>query len=179
MVRVIQVTPEKASSKVKDLYAAIQKKMGRIPNIFLNMGNSPAVLEGYLSFSEAANHTSLSPQIREQIALTVSQSNNCQYCLSAHSVLSKGAGLSDNDILKARQAQAQDSKTQAILKFTKQAVDSRGNIKNQDVAAIKASGVSDTELVEIVMIISLNMFTNYFNHITDTAIDFPEAPALK
>jgi uncharacterized peroxidase-related enzyme len=179
MARVNQITPEKASSKVKDLYAAIQKKMGRIPNIFLNMGNSPAVLEGYLSFSEAANHTSLSPQLREQIALAVGEANHCQYCLSAHSMIAKGSGLSESDILKARQGQAPDFKTQAILKFAKQAVESKGNLKNQDVAALKAAGVTDAKLVEIIMIISLNMFTNYFNHITDPVIDFPEASAIK
>lgn len=179
MSRINPITPEKASAKVKDLYAAIQKKMGRIPNIFLNMGNSSAVLEGYLSFSEAANHTSLSPQLREQIALAVGQANHCQYCLSAHTMIAKGAGLSDNDIIKARQAQAPDSKTQAILKFARQAVESKGNLKNQDVAALKAAGITDAELVEIIMVISLNMFTNYFNHITDPIIDFPEAPAVK
>ena len=179
MARVNQVTPEKASAKLKDLYTGIQKKMGRIPNIFLHMGNSPAVLEGYLNFSGAADHTSLSAQLREQIALTVSQANNCNYCLSAHTVIAKGAGLADNDIIKARQGQAQDSKAQAVLKFTKQVVEGRGNLKNQDIASLKAAGVTDAELVEIIFVITLTMFTNYFNHITDPTVDFPEAPKLK
>lgn len=178
MSRVTPIPSEKASPKVKELYAAIQKKMGRVPNIFLNMGNSPAVLEGYLSFSDAVNHTSLNPKLREQIALTVGQANQCNYCLSAHTAIAKGSGLEEQEIIQARQGHSQDSKTQAILKFTKQVVDQKGHLNNHDVAALKASGVTDTELVEMMMVISINMFTNYFNHITDPKIDFPEAAPL-
>jgi len=179
MSRVNQVTPEKASGKVKDFYEAIQKKMGRIPNIFLNMGNSPAVLEGYLSLSDAVGHTSLSPQLREQIALAVGQANHCNYCLSAHTTIAKGAGIADNDIIKARQGQSHDPKIQSILKFVKHVVETRGNINNHDVSNLKAAGVTDHELVEIILVIAINMFTNYFNHITDPKVDFPEAPAIK
>lgn len=178
MSRVVSVASEKAPSKVKEFYEAIQKKLGRIPNIFLNMGNSPAVLEGYLNFNEAISHTSLSPKLREQIALTVGQANNCHYCLSAHTTIAKGSGLKEEEIIQARQGHAQDSKTQAILKFVKQVVDLKGHLKNTDIAALKAAGVTDTELVEIIMVISINIFTNYFNHITDPKIDFPEAAPL-
>lgn len=178
MSRVGQITPEKAQAKVKNLYATIQEKLGRIPNIFLNMGNSPAVLEGYLSFSEAVGRTSLTPQLREQIALAVGEANRCNYCLSAHTMIAQNTGLAEQEILQARQGQAKDSKAAAILKFAKKVVELRGHLSNADIASLKAAGVTDTELVEIMMVISLNMFTNYFNHITDPKVDFPEAPAL-
>lgn len=179
MDRVKPIATEKASGKVKELYDAIQKKMGRVPNIFLNMGNSPAVLEGYLGLSQAVDHTSLSPQLREQIALTVGQANHCNYCLSAHTMIAKGAGIAENDIIHARQAHSNDPKTEAILKFVKHVVDTRAHINNQDVSKLKLAGVTDKELVEIILVMSINLFTNYFNHITDTKIDFPEAPAIK
>jgi uncharacterized peroxidase-related enzyme len=178
MARVKPVNLEDAKGEVHDLYQTLQKKMGKVINIFQNMGNSAATLKGFLDLSEAANRTSLPPKLREQIALAVGQTNHCQYCLSAHTMLAKGAGMNEQEIIKARHAESQDPKNRAILKFAKQVVENRGNVSNQDIASLKAAGVTDTELVEIILIIMVNMFTNYFNLITDPKIDFPIAPEL-
>ncbi|WP_068470388.1 carboxymuconolactone decarboxylase family protein [Candidatus Protochlamydia phocaeensis] len=178
MARIKPVQPEEAKNEVKDIYKQIEKKMGRIPNIFLSMGNSATALKAYLSLSEAASHTSLEPKVREQLALTISQTNNCQYCLSAHTMLAKGQGLKDPDIIQARHGESQDPKTQAILKFAKTVVENRAQISNQDIAGLKAAGVNDPEIVDIILLITLNTFTNYFNHIADPKIDFPLAPEL-
>lgn len=178
MSRIKSLSVQEAKGEVKDLYQNLEKKMGKVLNIFLNMGNSPATLKGFLNLSEAANQTSIPPELREQIALIVGQANQCQYCLSAHTTLAKGLGISDQIIMKARHGESQDPKSQAILKFAKMVVENRGHISNQEVANLKAAGVSDKELVEIILLINVNMFTNYFNLITDPIIDFPKAPAL-
>lgn len=178
MDRVTPITKEKASPAVKDIYQNIEKKLGRIPNIFLNMGNSPAVLQGYFALNDAADKTSLSPKLREQIALVVSQTNDCNYCLSAHSAIAKSTDLNEDSILQARKGESQDPKTQAILRFAKTVVEKKGHLSNTEVEMVKAVGVNDTELVEILLVINLTMFTNYFNHITDPKIDFPIVPEL-
>lgn len=178
MTRVKPVSVEEAEGEVKELYQSLQQNMGKVLNIFLNMGNSAATLKGFLALSNAADQTSLSPKLREQIALIVGQLNHCQYCLSAHTMLAKGKGLSDQDILKARHGESLNVKDQAILKFAKQVVENRGNVSNQDVASLKTAGVTDPELVEIILLIIVNMFTNYFNLITDPKVDFPLAPEL-
>lgn len=178
MSRIKCALPEKASGKLKELYNGIQQQMGRIPNIFQNLGNSPVVLEAFLKLNEAAEKTNLSPQLREQIALTIAQTNHCQYCLSAHTLIAKNKGLDEHIILEARGGIAHDPKTQAILRFAKQVVEKRGNLSEQDIEALKAGGINDSELVEIMLIININMFTNYFNHITDPNIDFPQSAPL-
>lgn len=178
MSRIAAVLPEKANPEIKGIYAELQKKMGKIPNIFQNMANSPTVLKGFLALSDAIATTSLSPQLREQIALVVAQTNQCNYCLSAHSAIGSMIGLKEPDVILARKGQAHDPKTQAILAFAKAVVEKRAKIVDQDVAKLKAAGVTDTELTEIILVITINMFTNYFNHITDPVIDFPKAPEL-
>jgi uncharacterized peroxidase-related enzyme len=178
MSRVNPISSDKASPEVKKIYQDFEKKLGRIPNIFLNMGNSLAVLKGYIGLNEAVNQSSLDPKLREQIALIVGQTNHCNYCLSAHTAIAKGIGLADDEIMQARQGTAQDPKSKAILKFAKTIVDNRGNVTNQDVASLKVAGVNDTQLVEIILVVIQNIFTNYFNHITDPHIDFPVAPEL-
>lgn len=178
MSRVAPVAPEKAKDRVKDLYETLTKKMGRVANIFQNMGNSPAVLEGYLNFSEVLNKTTLSPKLRELIALAVAEVTHCQYCLSAHTTIGGSLGLKPQEILQARQGEAAEPKTQVILQFAKKVVESKAQVTNEDVEALKLSGVSDKELVEIIMVIVFNLFTNYFNIITDPKVDFPEAPKI-
>jgi len=47
----------------------------------------------------------------------------------------------------------------------------------EKIAAVKEAGFSDQEIIEIVAAVGLNIFTNYFNDVAQTAIDFPEVKA--
>ena len=88
-------------------------------------------------------------------------------------------GLSADEIRDARMSSATDAKTDAILKFAKQIVEVRGNVSDADVAAVRDAGVTDAEITEVVANTALNLFTNYFNHVAGTEVDFPEAEALE
>lgn len=178
MSRTKAATPETATGDLKAIYADLQKNIGRVPNIFQHMGNSPVVLQAYLTLSQALAKTSLSAKLREQIALIVGQENKCNYCLSAHTAIGKSVGLSSEEIDEARQGHAADPKNREILRFVKRVVDTRGHVSDEDVTGLKNAGITDSELVEIFLAIQVNMFTNYFNHINDTTIDFPLAPNL-
>ncbi|WP_431243939.1 carboxymuconolactone decarboxylase family protein [Flavobacterium sp. P21] len=85
MARLTALNPEEVTGKTKDLFNAVQAKLGVVPNMMRTMGNSPAVLEGYLNLSGALSHGKLSAKTGELIALAVSESNSCDYCLvSSH-----------------------------------------------------------------------------------------------
>ncbi len=178
MDRIAPVLPEKANSQIKPLYEEIQKKMGNVPNIFKNMGNSPLLLQAFLALSEKTAQTKLSPQLKTEIALAVSQANDCNYCLAAHTQVSKSQRIPDQDVLLARKGEAKDPKTKAILKFAKVVVEKKGKLSDTEVLALKAAGVNDQELAEIFLNIMTTMFTNYFNNITDPQVDFTPAPPL-
>lgn len=179
MSRIAPIAPAEAKGEAKDLLTALEKKLGVAPNIFKCMANAPHVLKTFLSLSEAANQLSFNPKLREEIALAIAQANQCNYCLSAHTAIAGKLGVPTNEIILARKGEALDQKSQAILKFVKLAVEKRGHVSQQEVEALKAAGVKDSEIVEIIQLIATNFFTNYFNHIVDTDIDFPLAPDLK
>ncbi len=179
MQRIKGLDPETATGKAKVLMDGIQRQLGMVPNIMRTMGNSPAVLEAYLGFSGALAKGLLSPRLREQLALTVSQANNCSYCLSAHTALGKSVGLSDEEALDSRRAVSPDSKAEAALRFARQVVEKRGWVTDEDVQQIRNAGYEDGEIAEIVANVAQNMFTNYFNHVAETVIDFPKVPELK
>jgi AhpD family alkylhydroperoxidase len=149
-----------------------------VPNMMRTMGNSPAVLEGYLNFSEALGKGSLGGKLGELIALAVAESNTCNYCLSAHSFIGeKLVGIDTDTLQLAREGKNKDSKIAAALFFAKTLVEKRGRVSTDDVAAVKAAGYTDGAVGEIVAHVALNVLTNYFNNTADTDIDFPVVEA--
>lgn len=178
MSRIHQITPDSATGKAKELLDAVHGKLGLVPNITRAMANSPAVLEGYLGLSGALGKGSLSAKHREQIALTVGQANHCDYCLAAHSAIGKMVGLTPDQILDSRRGTAIDPKADAVIRFARKLVDERGRVSDADVAEVRAAGLNDGGIAEVVANVALNIFTNYFNHVAETDIDFPKVEPI-
>ena len=178
MSRIQPVNAETATGATADILTSVKKKMGMVPNLISTMAQSPAVANAYLSFSGALSGGNLPSSLREQIALTVGQRNECSYCLSAHTMLGKSAGLSEDDVVVARQGTASDAKSAAALEFAAKLVDDRGNVSDEDLTTVRNAGFSDGEIAEIVANVALNLFTNYFNHVAETEVDFPKAESL-
>lgn len=172
----IQVT-ESATGSNKEIFAALQKGLGMVPNMTRVMANSPAVLQAFAQFNGAMSTAKLSGQIREQIALLTAEANACTYCLSAHSALGKMVGLNQAQIDAARHRESTDPRTFAALKFAQAVIDLRGGIGDSDFKAVRAAGFSDAEIAEIVAAVALNFFTNFFNRAFDVDVDFPRVEA--
>ena len=179
MSRIPTIDPKQATGKAQELLGGVQAKLGMTPNLMRVMANSPAVLEAYLQFSGLLGHGTLSAQTREQIALAVGQANSCDYCLSAHSAIGKTVGLTAKQIRDARRGTAVDGKSNAILQLATQLVENRGFVSDSDLAAARVAGVADAEIAEVVANTALNLFTNYFNHVAETEVDFPAAEELE
>ena len=177
MTRLTPINPAEAEGKANDLLAAVQQAMGATPNIFTAMANAPAALESYLNFNGALSSGALSPQLREQLALTVAGLNGCSYCASAHTFLGDKAGIEVGELASNLSGTSSDAKTQAALTFASQLVEARGRVNEADVQAVRDAGYTDEEAVEILAHVALNIFTNYFNEAFKTDIDFPEVSA--
>ena len=173
MPRINPVDPQTADGAAKDLLDGVKAQIGMVPNIFATMVQSPSVLDGFLAFSGSLGKGALSAQLREQIALTVAGASNCNYCASAHTAIGKGAGIGEAELRRNLQGQSDDNRTQAVLSFVRQAVDRRGWVGDDEIQALRDAGLGDGEIVEGVANIGVNLFTNYFNHIARTDIDFP------
>jgi uncharacterized peroxidase-related enzyme len=143
------------------------------------MANSPAVLKGYLDFSNALSKGNLSGKFREQIALAVSEVNDCRYCLAAHSAIGRTVGLSDEAIGDSRRGESPDPKESTALAFTRTVVVNRGRVTDEEVSKLRKAGFTEGDIVELIANISLTLFTNYFNHVAETEVDFPAVSELQ
>lgn len=178
MTRLKALELKDATGKSKELFEAIQGKLGMVPNMMKTMGNSSAVLEGYLNFSDALGKGSLGSETAELIALTVAQANACDYCLSAHSFIGeKLVNIDSNSLKQARDGKNDHPKIEAALTFARTLVNKGGKVSENDVQAIKNAGYSDGAVGEIVAHVALNVLTNYFNNTANTEIDFPVVKA--
>lgn len=173
MSRIPAVDPRSASPAVQPLLEGVQKGLGATPNLFRVAAQSPAALEALVSIFGATGKGRLDAKTREAIALVVSESNGCDYCLSAHTALGRRAGLSDAAIERARDGEADEPRLQAALRLARTIVERRGRVADGDLAAARRGGLDDGELIEIVANVALTTFTNYVNEVAATEIDFP------
>lgn len=167
------VDPALATGKAGELLAAVKAKLGLVPNMTRAMANAPVVLESYLTFSGALGGGRLSGKLREQIAILTAEVNNCHYCLSAHTAIGKLVGLKDAELSAARDANADDAKVAAALKFAKSVIVTQGAVSPEQVRSVRQAGWGDAEIAEIIANVALNVFTNYFNKAAGVEVDFP------
>jgi uncharacterized peroxidase-related enzyme len=173
MKRIPPLDPAQATGTAKQLFDAVQAKVGAVPNLYRVFAHSPAAFEGFLSFGQALAGGVLDAKVREQIALAVAEINDCEYCRSAHTFIGGKVGLTDREIADARLATAVDARIGAILNLARSLVVQRGQVGDAEFQAARAAGLSDAEIIETVANVALNIFTNYTNHVAGTVVDFP------
>ncbi len=161
------------------LLETVRKQLGSVPNLFRVVSNSPAALEGYLGLSAALGKGALPAATRERVALAVAEINGCGYCLSAHGYLAKNvAKLDEAEIRANREGHSNDPMADAAVKFAAQVTKMRGHVSDDDLRSLRLAGYDDAQIVEIVLHVALNTWTNYINTVAQTVIDFPSAKAL-
>lgn len=178
MARLNIVAPQQATGRTKELYDAIQRAIGMVPNIYQGLGNSPVALEGVLHTDGLLKKGQLSAAEIEAVKLAVSEAYGCSYCLAAHTLLGKKAGLTDAETVSIRRGTSQQPRIGALVKFVNAALPPRARISDADLVAVKAAGYNDAQIAETVQVIAQTVFTNLFNRVNHTSLDFPAAPSL-
>ncbi|MFI7006336.1 carboxymuconolactone decarboxylase family protein [Streptomyces sp. NPDC050145] len=155
-----------------------RRQLGRVPNLYATLANSPAALAGYLALRDHLSRGVLSARLREQLALLVAQENHCTYCVSAHTLRGRKLGLSEKELLRTREgADDGDAHADAVLRIAREVVRTGGRVEDSALAGARQAGVSDAELGEIVAHVALNTLSNHFNHLARPELDFPEVSA--
>ncbi|MCH8502940.1 MAG: peroxidase-related enzyme [Ectothiorhodospiraceae bacterium] len=172
MSRISVVSPETANAEQKALFSAIQSQLGMVPNFLKVFANSPAALQAFIGLHGIAKAGSLDLQTRERIALALAEQNACEYCLSAHSALAKGAGLSPEEIAINRRGASQDAKAAAAVTFARALVEHTGEVTTTELQAVRDAGYGDAEIVEIITHVGLNLLTNILGKASRVEIDF-------
>ncbi|WP_205514546.1 carboxymuconolactone decarboxylase family protein [Longitalea arenae] len=170
-------TREEVSANNQAIFDTLQKKLGKVPNLYATMAYSKNALGNYLALQSAPS--SLTSKEKEVVNLVVSQVNDCDYCLAAHTTIGKLNGFSDQQILEIRTgAVSFDKKLNALAALTKSFVESAGRPDAALVENFFEAGYTNENLVDTIVLIGDKIITNYLHGVTKVPVDFPAAPAL-
>jgi uncharacterized peroxidase-related enzyme len=177
MPRLYTIAMSEATGRAAEMFKGVKAAVGKVPNSYVGIGvNSPVALEAVLNLEALLKKSSLSARDIEVVKLVVSHTTGCDYCLAAHTVVGKKIGLGREAILALRQAQPSgDAHDDALARFVLHLITTSGTVQTEVVTAIKQAGFIDAQIVDITMAIAAIAFTNLFNRINDTTLDFPAA----
>lgn len=174
MARINLVTPATATAEQAALFDAIHNKLGVVPNFLKAFANSPAALRAFLGLHGIAGEGSLDAQTRERIALALAQQNSCEYCLSAHTAIGRKAGLDNGEISANRAGTSQDARAAVAVKFARSLVTHMGDVTTAELLEMRNAGYSESDIVEIITHVGMNILTNMLGKAGQIDIDFPK-----
>ena len=175
MSRLSTINPQDATGAAAELFGKIKKAAGKVPNAYATIGtHSPASLGAILGVEAVLASSSLSKSDIEVIKLAVSEVAGCDYCLAAHTVMGKFAGLSQDTMKQVRAgAETGDAKRDALVRFVRTLVKTHGTVAADELDAVRAAGYSEQQVIEVILAITSITFTNLVNRVNDTTLDFP------
>lgn len=177
MAQFIVPTRNQVLPASQEAFDGLQNALGFVPNLYATMAWSDNGLPKYLAFQGAK--TSLSNKEKEVVNLVVSEVNGCRYCQSAHTVLGKMNGFSDNDTLDLRAGHSTNPKLNTLVALAKDITENKGRVSSEHLDAFYAAGYTQGNLVDMILQVSDKIAMNYLHNLTEVPIDFPVAAALE
>ena len=169
-------TIDNAPDNAKPLLKKSEESFGMVPNLHAVMAESPALLEGYQALHALAQKTSFSKEELTVVWQTVNVEHRCHYCVPAHTAIAKDMGVDDALIDALRNEEIlSDTKLNALKQFTLSVVLERGNISDNTLQKFLNAGYAHQQVLDVILIVSQKVMSNYVNHLADTPLDKPFA----
>ena len=162
------------NKNIAEILSNTQKGLGFVPNMYAEMSNSETLIGAYTSaYNYLRKSSILSMKEQEVVLLSVSQLNECNYCMAAHSFVGeKMSGLSEEELQTIRKGdKLQDSKLAALQQFTVKMMQKRGWIDQHDLEVFIESGYTKKHVLDVIAAIGIKTMSNYFNHLNQTNLD--------
>lgn len=170
-------TRSEVSEKDQTIFDNLQKNLGFVPNLYAYFAKNETALADYLAFQN--RKSTLRAKEREIINLVTSQINGCRYCQSAHTVLGKMNGFTDDQVLEIRKGSASfDSKLDALARFTASVVENRGKASAEIMKAFFDAGYTEANMIDVVIVVGDKIISNYIHNLAHFEIDFPLAKEI-
>ena len=98
MATVTMVEENSATDEVREVYDDIKKtrEISYVPNIWKTLATHPPTLKRiWLGIKSVMAAGRLDPLTKEMIAVAVSATNNCDYCIRSHTAAARKLGMDD------------------------------------------------------------------------------------
>ncbi|KND60237.1 Macrophage infectivity potentiator-related protein [Candidatus Burkholderia verschuerenii] len=175
MSRLSQLDINEATGVTAELFSTIKRAAGRVPNAYAAIGtHSPAALGAAMAGDAVLAKSTLSKADVEAVKLAVSELAGCDYCAAAHTAVGKMVGLTQAQTQQIRAGEATgDAKRDALVRFVRTLASTRGTLDERKLNTVREAGYTDAQITDALFAMSVINFTNLFNRVNDTTIDFP------
>ncbi|MGE3151936.1 MAG: carboxymuconolactone decarboxylase family protein [Nitrospiraceae bacterium] len=165
-------TSSTAPQASRPILEEVERKYGFVPNYFAVLSESPVALRAYTGVSDALQDSVLSPIERQVVALTISVTTDCAYCVADHSTLAEMAGMPDHILKELRQQKPlSDKRLNALRGLVLSILYHRGWVPKEDLEHYARVGYRERHILEIITLLALKIMSNYVNHVAKTPLD--------
>ncbi len=150
---------------LREIYETNQTKLGFVPNVFRAYAKRPEHFRAFMHYHDVLMRgpSALSRAEREAIVVAVSSENRCQYCMTAHGaalrILGKDPILAEQIANNWRTADL-TPRLRAILGFASRVNEPGFAASDDEIAALRAAGLSDDDIWDIAAIAGFFGFSN-------------------
>lgn len=180
MSRVALRDIDNAPDEARERLEAVQKNNGFIPNLIRILANAPVALETYQTVSAINGRASLTLAEREAVQITAAATHGCGFCVAGHTAIAEKKAKLDDDVITALRdtREIPDARLDAVARFTKAVIASRGAVDDSEIKAFHAAGFDDQAALEVVLGVSLATLCNFTNNLGQPALN-PELAAYE
>ena len=158
-----------AEGRLKEVYERLKAGRGKVSNIMAVHSLLPEAMDSHLDLYIAImfGESVLSRAEREMIAVVVSASNNCHYCINHHAAAldhywKDGERLSR--FIDDFRSVDLPPRVRAVLTYAEKLTRTPDEVSEEDIVALREKGLSDSE------ILSVNLIASYFNFVNRIAL---------
>jgi uncharacterized peroxidase-related enzyme len=150
---ILPVEEASASSEVAGIFREIHRYYGFVPKLYTTLAHHPPLLKAnWQKIRAVMGGGPLGERAKEAIAVTVSQANDCAYCVRIHGALLKKLKVPANEILALLQLNMDevrflDPKEKALVAFAHKVNTSAPLVERQDIHGLREAGASDAEII--------------------------------
>jgi uncharacterized peroxidase-related enzyme len=164
-----EIDVSEADGKLAEMYAQLLKQRGKVSNILKVHSLNPAAMDDHLDLYVTLmfGKSGLSRLEREAIAVVVSASNECAYCVNHHAE-SLRQYIDDEETLSllmtADGLETLEPRLSNIVRHAEKLTDAPGAMTESDLGELRAEGLSDKDILDLTLI------AGYFNFVNRIAL---------
>lgn len=157
-IHTIASAPEASQPVLRSL----QQAFGFVPNIAGAMAASPMLINSFIGVFQNVHSGAFTEAQIQTLLLTNAVTNACAWAVAFHSFLALKEGLAPADVQAMRDGRPPADPAHAALSaLAKRLIDTRGHADEGDLAAFRAAGFSNEQVLDVIAVVAASTITNY------------------
>jgi len=160
-----EVDVDDADGKLEAIYAELVAKRGKVSNILKVHSLNPEAMENHLDLYMTAmfGKSGLSRAEREAVAVVVSATNDCAYCVNHHAEALRRHVKDDETLemlIAADGLETLEPRLSNIVRHAEKLTSAPSAMTESDLGELRAVGLSDKDILDLSLVVAYFNFVN-------------------